>query len=212
MARIVHVLVLEGQWRRQQMPLDLWQRHWSSRLGSGFSYGNAPHSSWRLDCISVRCMAYGVSFVAIFSLNPKAPRYLGERGRTSDDFLICEGAEQLPTNDFTINRIGISTSSMSLNARVFFMQIFCQHRYNLATTSSESLIKIHRLKFSRDSLAGHQACDQACGKYLYPTPFTKVCCQGPCSFPSASSRYNFACASPSMSIEAGPPSAFRSSP
>jgi hypothetical protein len=130
MARIVHVLVLEGQWRRQQMPLDLWQRHWSSRLGSGFSYGNAPHSSWRLDCISVRCMAYGVSFVAIFSLNPKVPRYLGERGRTSDDFLICEGAEQLATNDFTINRIGISTSSMSLNARLFS----CKFSANMVTT------------------------------------------------------------------------------
>jgi hypothetical protein len=78
MARIVHVLVLEGQWRRQQMPLDLWQRHWSSRLGSGFSYGNAPHSSWRLDCISFRCIAYGVPFGAIFFVEPKGTTVLWE--------------------------------------------------------------------------------------------------------------------------------------
>ena len=49
------------------------------------------------------------------------------------------------------------------------------------------------------SLARGPTCQsQAAEKSLYPIPETNVCCQGPCVSPSASSRYSFACASPSI--------------
>ena len=51
------------------------------------------------------------------------------------------------------------------------------------------------------SLARGPTCQsQAAEKSLYPIPKTNVCCQGPCVSPSASSRYSFACASPSIAL------------
>ncbi len=83
MARIVHVLVLEGQWRRQQMPLDLWQRHWSSRLAVASLMAMLPIALgvW----IASLFAAWHMVFILLlyFFIEPKGTTVLG-RARTNE--------------------------------------------------------------------------------------------------------------------------------
>jgi len=85
-------------------------------------------------------MAYGVSFVADFSA-PEVTTVLG-RARMSDDSFYLRRRQsdenwQLPTNDFSINRIGMSTSSTS-----YISVSFLPQNPSLAPTFGEFVMSV----------------------------------------------------------------------